>query len=169
MKALVVVDYQNDHVVGSMGCKYAPKIENNICKRIEEVLMSRGDLFFVIDYFEGNFMTMVNGKLSHVNYCVRGTKGVELYGRVGEFSSKGYLVRKSSPGSDELMRMLARYDEIELCGVETDVDILANAVIARAANPSANVIVRQNCVASRNTDLSEFALDIMNGMGIKVM
>ncbi|MBR1452070.1 MAG: isochorismatase family protein, partial [Candidatus Methanomethylophilaceae archaeon] len=96
-------------------------------------------------------------------------KGVELYGRVGDFSSKGYLVRKSSPGSDELMRKLARYDDIELCGVETDVDVLANAVVARAANPSANVIVRQNCVASRNTDLSEFALDIMNGMGIKVM
>lgn len=169
MKALVVVDYQNDHVTGPMGSKFAPKIENNICKRIEDVLMARGDLYFVIDYFEENFMTAVNGKLMPVNYCVRGSRGVEIYGRVGDYSSKGYLVRKSSPGSDELMRKLARYDEIELCGVETDIDVLANAVIARTANPKANVIVRQNCVASRNTDLSEYALDIMNGIGIKVM
>jgi hypothetical protein len=49
------------------------------------------------------------------------------------------------------------------------VDVLANAVIARTANPKANIVVRQNCVASRNTDLSEYALDIMNGLGIKVM
>ncbi len=169
MKALVVVDYQNDHVTGSLGCKYAPMIENNICKRIEDVLMTRGDVYFVIDYFEENFMTVVNGRPSTVNYCVRGSKGAELYGRVSDYSSKGYILRKSSPGSDELMRKLTRYDEIELCGVETDVDVLANAVIARASNPRANVIVRQNCVASRNVDLSEFALDIMNGMGIKVM
>ena len=169
MKALVVVDYQNDHVTGPLGSKYAPLIENNICKRIEDVLMSRGDVYFVIDYFEENFMTTVNGVTKPVNHCLRGSKGAELYGRVEDFSSKGYLLRKTSPGSNELMRMIARYDEIELCGVETDVGVLANAIIARAANPKANVIVRQNCVASRNTDLSEYALDIMNGMGIKVM
>ena len=169
MKALVVVDYQNDHVTGSLGCKYAPLIEGNICKRIEDVLMSRGDLFFVIDYFEENFLTAVNGKLKPVNYCVRGSKGAEIYGKVGDYTSKGYIIRKSSPGSDELMRKLGRYDEIELCGVETDVDVLANAVVARTANPGANVIIRQNCVASRNTDLSEFALDIMDGLGIKIM
>ncbi len=41
MKALVVVDYQNDYVKGPLGSKYAKLIEGNICARIEEFLKDR--------------------------------------------------------------------------------------------------------------------------------
>ncbi|MBP5686143.1 MAG: cysteine hydrolase [Candidatus Methanomethylophilaceae archaeon] len=167
MKALVVVDYQNDHVTGPMGGKFIPMIEKNICKRIEDTIKMRGDVYFVIDSFGDGMLPNVDSKST--KYCVWGTKGAEIYGKVGDYLSSGYLIRKSSPGSEELMKKLRLYDEIELCGVETDVDILANAIIARTANPSALVIIRQNCVASRNSELAEEALDIMTGLGLEIL
>jgi nicotinamidase-related amidase len=169
MKALVVVDYQNDHVTGTMGGKFIPMIEGNICKRIEDTLKMRGDVYFVMDSFGDSMSETFDGKRIPSKYCVRGTPGVELYGKVGEYISKGFIIRKSAPASDELLKKLRLYDEIELCGVETNVDILANAVVARTANPSALVIVRQNCVASRNSELAEQAIDIMAGLGVEIL
>ena len=168
MKALVVVDYQNDHVTGPMGGKFIPMIEKNICKRIEDTIKMRGDVYFVVDSFGDNVLPSADIR-DVSKYCIRGTPGVDLYGQVGDYKSKGYIIRKSSPGSDELMKKLRLYDEIELCGVETNVDILANAVVARTANPSALVIIRQNCVASRNSELAEESLDIMVGLGIEIL
>ncbi|MBE6521966.1 MAG: cysteine hydrolase [Thermoplasmata archaeon] len=168
MKALVVVDYQNDHVTGPMGGKFIPMIEKNICKRIEDTIKMRGDVYFVLDSFGDSILHNADSR-SVSKYCIRGTTGVEVYGKVGDYLPNGFIIRKTSPGSEELMKKLRLYDEIELCGVETDVDILANAVIARTANPSALVIIRQNCVASRNSELAEEALDILIGLGVEVL
>jgi len=169
MKALVVVDYQNDHVVGPMSNRYTQLIEGNICKRIDETLESGGKLFFLIKTFNDNYLRTAEGKRIPIMHCIMGTPGAELYGRMNDYRSKGRLIRKSTHGSDELMSLLRSFDEIELCGVETETDVLANAIIARTANPEAKVIIRQNCVASRNSDLAEEALDVLAGIGVEVI
>ena len=169
MKALVVVDYQNDHVVGPLSNRYTQLIEGNICSRIDETLDSGGKLYFVVNSFGDDYLRTAEGKRIPVKHCIMGTPGAELYGRMNDYRTKGHIIRKSTHGSDELMKVLRSYDEIELCGVETESDVLANAVIARTANPDARVVIRQNCIASRNSALAEEALDVLNGLGVEII
>lgn len=169
MKALVVVDYQNDLVSGELGNKYTMMIENNICKRIESTLKSDGDVFFTVDAHDDNYPDTLEGKMQPIRHCIEGTEGFELYGKVKDYQSLGFMIRKKTFGSNELMERLRKYDEIEICGVHTDVSVLANAVIARTANPEAHVIVRQNCVATRDAQMGEEAFDIMNALQIEII
>jgi len=167
MKALVVVDYQNDHVVGPMSNRYTQLIENNICARVEETLKGKGKLFFVVDSFPQSYFLSAEGK-GKQRYCIRGTPGAEIYGRLNDYLTKAQLIRKTAYGSEELAANLRQFDEIELCGVETENDILVNAVLAMTVNPKARIVIRQNCIATRNSALAEEALDIMAGLGIDI-
>ena len=60
-------------------------------------------------------------------------------------------------------------DDIEICGLETNTGIIASAVFARTANPSATVSIRQNCIASGDSELGEEALNVMASMGIRIL
>ena len=170
MKALVVVDYQNDYVKGPLGSKYAKLIEGNICARIEEVLKDRGTLFLVIDYLPPNHPGFIpDGKKKPVKCCIAGTAGADVYGKVGDYLSSGYMIRKDALGSEELLKRLKSYDDIEICGLETNTGIIASAVFARTASPSATVSIRQNCITSGDSELGEEALNVMASMGIRVL
>lgn len=169
MRAIVVVDYQNDYVVGPMSTRFTQLIEGNICKRIEATLAERGDLYFVIDSFGSDYLSTPEGKRVPIKHCIMGTPGTELYGRMNDYSSKGHLIRKQTHGAEELLGKLRMYDEIEICGVETNTDVLANAIVARTANPNAKVVVRQNCVASRDSMLAEEAVDVMRSLGVEII
>ena len=170
MKALVVVNYQNDYVTGPLGSKFAKLIEKNICARIDEILKDRGTLFLVVDYLPANHPGFVpKGKKKPVKYCVAGTAGADLYGKVGDYLSSGYMIRKDTLGSEELLKRLKSYDDIEICGVEANSGIIATAVIAKTANPAAEVSVMQNCIASRDSELGEEALNVMASMDIKIL
>lgn len=168
-KALVVVCYQNDHVIGRMGSKYAKMIEKNIVNKIEEALDYNDEIFFIMDSFEEGFFKTPEGKKYPIKHCIRGSKGAELYGKTESYLSKGHVFVKRTYGSDGLYNSLRGFDEVELCGVETHLSVLANAIIARTANPSANVKVCRNSVAGKDSDLAEQALTIMESMGIEVV
>jgi len=169
MKALLVVDYQNDYVTGPLGSKFAKLIEKNICTRIEETLASRGDVYFLVDAFDHNYLNTEEGRRNPVKHCIWGTPGAEICGKVADYLRQVHVVRKTGPASNEMVSRLKNCSDIEVCGLETNKDVLANAVIARAANPDAKVTVRQNCVASRDSMLAEEAVDIMMGLGIEVL
>ena len=169
MKALVVVCYQNDMVKGPMGHTYARMIENNICDRIESVLRSKGDLFFVMNSFEDDYERSAEGIRNPIRHCIRGSQGAKLYGRLNDYAAVGRIVRKDSPGSEDLLTALKHYDEIELCGVDTVKDVLPNAIMARTANPYARVVVMQNCVAAKDSMLAEEAMDILVAVGVNVL
>ncbi len=169
MRALLVVDYQNDYVTGPLGSKYAKLIEKNICARISETLGSRGDVYFLVDAFDHDYLNTEEGRKNPVKHCIWGTPGAEICGQVADYLMQGHVIRKTGPASNELVSRLKNCSDIEVCGLETNKDVLANAVIARAANPSAKVVVRQNCIASRDSMLAEEAIDIMMGLGIEVL
>ena len=169
MKALLVVDYQNDYVIGPLGSKYAGMIENNICARIEETLGNRNDLYFLVDAFGPDYLDTPEGKKNPVKHCIWGTSGAEVYGKAQAYITKGHVLKKQSPAAHDLVDRLKKYDEIEVCGLETHKDVLANAILARTMNPRARVVIRQNCIASRDSMLAEEATDIMNSLGIDVL
>ena len=93
-----------------------------------------------------------------MGHCIKGTPGWEICGRPGELSEdpRCRIIDKPTFGCAELMEVLRGYDEIEICGVATNICVIANAVIARTANPEARVVVRRDCVASYDRELGVY-------------
>lgn len=169
MRALVVVDYQNDFVDGPLGGPDAISIESRICDRIEDVLGSGGSLFFTLDSHGDDYLSTLEGRLLPVPHCIEGTRGRDLHGRVAGYADRGELLCKSTFGCERLMDILRPFDEIEVCGVATNVCVIANAVIARTAAPDARVVVRRDCVASYDREEGEKALAVMPSLQIDVV
>lgn len=171
MRALVVVDYQNDFVDGYLGSEAAASIEDAVCSRMEAYLASGDAVLVTMDTHGEDYLDTLEGMKLPVRHCIRGTEGWQLHGRVREIAGRGgcRILEKDTFGCAELLGILRDFDEIEICGVATNICVLANAVMVRTANPGASVVVRRDCVATYDDRLGDEALDVLAGLQIDVI
>ena len=81
-KLLVVVDYQNDFVSGSLGFPKAAQLEEAIIKKIEDYRAAGDDVVFTLDTHGPDYLSTQEGKNLPVEHCIKGTDGWQLYGKV---------------------------------------------------------------------------------------
>lgn len=171
-KALIVVDYQKDFVSGSLGFPEAAKLDEKIVAKIEETLRSGGNLIFTLDTHGENYLSTQEGNNLPVVHCVKGSDGWEVYGKTGDYLPKAEaIVEKDAFGSLPLGELLRKgqYGQVELVGLVSSICVISNAVIAKAALPEALVSVDASCTAGADQGLHEKALDVMEGLQIKVI
>ncbi len=172
MKALIVVDYQVDFVSGALGFAGAELLEPIIIEKIRETRKNGGTVIFTYDTHHGDYLSTAEGKKLPVPHCIENTEGYELYGKVRDCLEDGDIViKKPSFGSMELADILRKkkFDEMELCGLVTDICVVSNAIIAKAALPEARVIVDGKACASFDKDAHEAALKVMRSVQIDVI
>ncbi|MGN0501652.1 MAG: cysteine hydrolase family protein [Ruminococcus sp.] len=170
-KCLIVVDYQNDFVTGSLGFEKAEQLDGRIADKIEDYRTNGWKIVFTFDTHEENYLQTNEGRNLPVEHCIKGTDGHKLYGRTAEMrkeSDKCFF--KPSFGSAELFEYLKgeKFDKVELCGVVTNICVISNAVLAKTALPKAEVSVDSACVASNDDNLNKSALDVMKSLQINV-
>ncbi len=172
MKALVVVDYQNDFVNGALGFAGAELLEERILRKISDTRAQGGQVIFTLDTHGENYLETAEGKKLPVVHCIDGTKGHRLYGRVADAVQEGdILIKKPAFGSLELADLLKKcaFDEVELCGLVTDICVVSNAIIAKAALPESRIVVDGSACASADPAAHERALGVMRGVQIDVI
>lgn len=170
-KCLVVVDYQNDFVSGSLGFEKAKELDSKIANLIEKYHNNSDDVVFTLDTHYDDYMNTNEGKYLPVPHCIKGTIGHNLYGKVSHsVKESDLLFEKNTFGSDKLFEYLKnnRYSSIELVGVVTNICVISNAVIAKTAQPETEVIVNKNLVASNDDKLNDEALSVMSSFQIKI-
>jgi len=175
-KLLLVVDYQNDFVTGSLGFEDAVKIEDNIAAKIKQYREygQEGQIIFTMDTHGKNYMETQEGRNLPVPHCFDGEEGWQLYGSIAGLKEEGdYVFSKPTFGSFELGDHLKgkgdEYESVELCGVVTNICVISNMVVVKAAMPEVPIIVDASCVASNDVCLEEKALDIMENLHVKVI
>lgn len=171
-KCLVVVDYQKDFVDGSLGFERACELDSGIAERIKEYRKNGDDVVFTLDTHPEGYMETYEGKHLPVPHCIEGTKGHELYGEVaGAYKTSDRVFKKGTFGSEELFSYLKStpYDEIELCGVVTNICVISNAVLAKTAKPETEITVNADLCASNDPSLHKAALDVMKSFQINVI
>ena len=171
-KALVVVDFQNDFVTGSLGFPEAIILDEKISSKIEEYLKSGYDLIYTFDTHYSDYLDTQEGKNLPIPHCIKGTDGFNIYGKTAnylEFSKA--KIEKNVFGSLKLGEFLQneKYDTVELVGLVSNICVISNAVIAKSALPEAEIIIDALCTAGANKSLHQKALDIMQGLQIKVI
>ncbi len=171
-KALVVIDYQVDFVIGSLGSADALALEPLIFDKVADAMDNGTDVYFTRDIHDvAEYPATAESKTVPVLHCIRDTEGSEIFGRLRRLSQESSVFEKSAFGSPELANHLSNsgYTDVELCGVATNVCVLVNAVLIKSAMPECNVMVSPDLVASYDKDLGEKALDVMKSFGINIL
>ena len=174
-KLLIVVDYQNDFVTGSLGFDAAVALEEPIASKIEEyrALGEAGQVIFTMDTHDRHYMGSKEGQHLPVVHCIDGEEGWQLYGKIKGLKDENDLVfSKPTFGSYELCEYLRKhaddYESIEFVGVVTNICVISNIVLAKAAIPNITLKLDANCVASNDDELQEAALKVMESIHVEV-
>ena len=108
-KLLLVIDYQNDFVSGSLGFEQAVSLEDPICRKIESYLKNGDDIIFTLDTHGQDYSSTQEGKKLPVPHCLKGSDGWKVYGKAASYLSKAAAVfEKPTFGSLELGEYLKR-------------------------------------------------------------
>ena len=148
MKALVVVDMQNDFIDGALGTEEAPAIVANVKAKVEEYKKEGAVIVFTRDTHGENYLTTQEGRKLPVPHCIRGTKGWEICEALKPYAEN--VLDKPAFGSMELPAFLASKqvsEGIEVCGLCTDICVISNAMILKAAFPEIPMRVDARCCA----------------------
>ena len=157
-KILVVIDVQNDFITGSLRNEEAIKKVPNIVKKINEF---DGDaIFYTMDTHAENYMETNEGRKLPVVHCVKGTEGWEIEASVKAALEDAKLrnikvtcVEKPTFGSYDLVEEIKRISlwsdlDIELVGFCTDICVVSNALLVKAAfYERAKITVAEDCCA----------------------
>ncbi len=171
---LIVVDMQNDFISGSLGTKEAEAIIPAVA---EEIRARRGDGYTVIatlDTHGPDYLETREGKRLPVPHCIRGTDGWALHPLVKDALEDAPVIEKPTFGSVELPEILraqsgGAVQTIELIGLCTDICVVSNALLLKAAFPEAQMEVREACCAGVTPERHRAALDTMNSCQIDIL
>lgn len=95
-KCLIVVDYQNDFVSGSLGFEKAKTLELGIANKINSYHVNGDDVIFTLDTHYDDYMDSYEGKHLPVPHCIENTDGYKLYGSVADcVSDEDIVFRKA--------------------------------------------------------------------------
>lgn len=171
-KALVIVDYQVDFVSGALGFAGAELLETPIAEKINKYHSENDDVYFTFDTHGENYLDTAEGKKLPVPHCIKGTEGHKLYGKIAEcVRETDIIIEKPSFGSLELAERLrkAGYDEVEFCGLVTDICVVSNVILAKAALPESRIVVDSRAVASFDGEKHNAALEVMKSVQADVI
>lgn len=170
-KLLIVVDYQKDFVSGSLGFQEAIALEEHIYQTILEFQNANQDILYTFDSHDENYMQSQEGKYLPIPHCLKNSEGWKLSGKIDSLlRDQDTRIYKHTFGSLELGNYLRDnpYDEITFVGVVSNICVISNAIIAKAALPEATIIIDEQGIASNDIQLHQKAMDVMKGLQMQI-
>lgn len=167
MKYLIVVDMQVDFITGSLGSPLATAIVPRVAQKVQNF---DGKVMFTRDTHFPDYLKTQEGTKLPVPHCVKGTEGWQICEELRPFAET--IVDKVTFGSMELPQVIEKYGEpieqIELCGLCTDICVISNAMILKAAFPEVAISVDASCCAGVTIDSHKTALSAMEAVQIEI-
>lgn len=172
MKILIIVDMQNDFVSMALGTPEAQAIVPNVIKKIDENRAANNVIIFTKDTHYENYMKTLEGKKLPIPHCVIATEGWEIIPEI-EIKDNEEEISKNTFGYDNWTNALDNWidyiDEIELCGLCTDICVISNALILRMLYPNMPITVDAKCCAGVTPEKHKAALEVMKSCQIDVI
>lgn len=165
-KYLIVIDMQNDFIDGALGTKEAQEI---LPKVIEKVENFRGPVIFTRDTHGEDYLERQEGRNLPVPHCIAGSFGWQIQERLSAYAEKNHCMIFDKPtfGSTALAGFVSgiersvHIDELELIGLCTDICVISNALLLKAALPETKITVDASCCAGVTPQSHETALAAM--------
>ena len=168
MKYLIVVDMQVDFITGSLGSELATAIVPSVVKKVKSF---DGKIIFTRDTHFEDYMNTQEGHKLPVPHCMKDSDGWQICDELKPYAKT--VVDKLTFGSIELPKFLESFGEpiekIELCGLCTDICVISNAMVLKAAFPEAPIAVDSSCSAGVTVESHNTALDAMRAVQIEII
>ncbi len=162
---LIVVDMQKDFVDGALGSAEAQAIVPAV---VEKIRSFAGEIIVTYDTHEEDYMDTREGRFLPVSHCIRDTEGWQLNAAVAEaLADRAYtVVEKPTFGAVTLPEVVGQLagDEafaVELIGLCTDICVVSNAMLLKAAFPEVDMTVDAACCAGVSPESHQAALTTM--------
>lgn len=176
-KLLVVIDYQNDFVNGSLGFKKAEELEEGIYNKVKKYLDDGDIVVFTHDTHRQEYLNTREGKNLPVPHCIINTEGHELYGKLKEFKEASNVIHinKYSFGisPQDMIKLAERIgtdiESIEIVGVVTNICVISNVVTFQSQYINTDILVDVSLCASFDEDLHKKALDVIESLQVKII
>ena len=169
---LVVVDMQKDFINGSLGTAEAVAIRRAV---VEKIRSFDGEIIATLDTHGPDYLNTAEGKKLPVKHCVKGTPGWQLAPDVrSALKARGYTaVEKPTFGSlilPQLIRDRAGEEDfdVELIGLCTDICVISNALLLKAAFHEKEISVDPACCAGVTPEKHRAALEVMKSCQINI-
>ena len=198
MKVVVFVDVQNDFIDGALSvdknkdvtakirkyayickCEHVPMIATRDTHEKSDSLPESAD--GTIPEKHIGYLATLEGQKLPIEHCIEGTDGWKIDEGLAEYIPVDNIVNKQTFGSiGDLPRRLGDIDyslknaygegvtEIELCGFCTDICLVSNALILRAAFPNLRITTLRNLCAGTTQENHEAALKVLASCQIDV-
>lgn len=169
-KVLVIVDMQNDFVSGSLGTEEAKAIVPGVLEKVKDAKEEETDIIFTRDTHADGYLETQEGKKLPVVHCIQGSAGWEIIDCLRPYANDTRVIDKPSFGSMELAQLVVEkgYTDVELIGLCTDICVVSNALLIKAAAPEARVRVDASCCAGVTPESHEAALKTMGMCQVEV-
>ncbi|MBQ4362070.1 MAG: cysteine hydrolase [Lachnospiraceae bacterium] len=169
-KILIVIDMQKDFIDGSLGSAEAVSIVENVKNKIEGY--DPADVIFTRDTHHSDYLQTQEGINLPVKHCIEGTEGWQIRPELAAAAPGALVFDKPTFGSMELaehIRNLPGDIEVELVGLCTDICVVSNAMLLKAARPEMKISVDASCCAGVTPERHAAALTTMAACQIKVV
>ena len=168
-KMLIVVDMQNDFITGALGSPQAQAILPDVKAKIEHYRRNGGKVLFTRDTHHDNYLATQEGIRLPVAHCIEGTDGHLIADGLDADGCE--VIDKPTFGSLKLAELVAEgnYDEVELCGLCSDICVVSNALILKAQLPETQITVDARCCAGVTEESHNAALLTMKMCQVNVI
>lgn len=174
-KILIVIDMQNDFIDGVLGSKEAQAIVPKVKKKIDEYNKNGNPVIFTRDTHDNNYLGTSEGQKLPIKHCIRGTDGwqIGLEVRAGDYG----IINKRTFGYLKWENALEYFVDgldlknvvVEICGLDSDICVVTNALIIKTIYPDINVMVDASCCAGTTPEKHKAALEVMKSCQIDVV
>lgn len=166
---LVVVDMQKDFIDGALGTKEAVAIVDKVAGLVRGF---DGEVVFTRDTHHENYLQTQEGKKLPVVHCIEGTDSWKLDKKLEALRLDDRKVfDKPTFGSMELaayLQTLEALESVTLVGLCTDICVISNALLIKAALPEVAVSVVESCCAGVTPESHQNALAAMKMCQIEI-
>ena len=170
MKALVVIDMQHDFIDGVLGTPEAVAVLSKVQEKIEKYVAENGQIIFTRDTHFEDYLDTQEGKKLPVKHCIWRTPGWCIHKDISsQFGTA--IIDKHTFGFDDwcAYRNILDVEEVEVCGVCTDICVISNVLALKSVYPDAEITVDASCCAGTTPENHRAALQVMKCCQINVI
>lgn len=163
VKLVLVIDMQKDFVTGVLG---SPACRAVVPKQVAYLEKADCPIWFTLDTHPEDYAHDPEHVHLPVPHCIEGTPGHDLIDELRPYASRqdSVLIEKPTFGSTRLQKMVSLMpglEEIVLFGVDTDICVVSNALLIKAARPDIRIVVEKDLCAGSSPENHEAALRVM--------
>ena len=173
MKALIVVDVQNDFVTGSLGSIAAQNIIPEVRALVEKFTINGDAIYFTQDTHEIDYLRTQEGQKLPIEHCRYGSFGWQIIDEINikpTLNNSIFYLHKNSFGYNAWEDLeLDKYEEIWICGLISSICVITNALLIKTFYPEIPIKFIAYASAGLSPENHKAACEVMRSCQIEVI